>query len=89
MPPRHIKLLRRARNSANGWKRRDLLSLYKGFGFVEETDGKHVAVQHSEYPQLVAQIPHGSRALKAIYVKTAIGLIEQLQALQGETDDEP
>lgn len=87
MPPRHIKLLERARNSPNGWKKRELLSLYKGFGFLEDTDGKHIAVQHAKYPQLVAQIPHGSRALKAIYVKTAKRMIEELMALEGDTDD--
>jgi hypothetical protein len=78
-----VDLLERMRHSKAGWKRKDLDTLYGGFGFVIRGGKSHDIVSHPDYPHLRDTLPRSKRVLKA-YVKNAIRLIEELQRLQTE-----
>lgn len=90
MPPKAVKLLERARNSKAGWSSKDLLELYKGFGFsIREGRGSHVVISHPDYPEnklLRTVVPVQKNELPKAYVSTAVKAIEALMALTGDTD---
>jgi hypothetical protein len=77
------KLLERMRQTKTGWKPRDLISLYEGFGFVVTNRTNHVIVKHPDFPELRATIPRHNYLLKP-YVATAVKLVEKLMVLQQE-----
>lgn len=79
MPPRHLKLYERAKNSPYDWKVEELIALYRGFGFSIESGGKHMAVYHEEFAGLRTTFPYGRKTLKAHYVRTAVRLIRELR----------
>ncbi|MCY3917282.1 MAG: hypothetical protein OXG49_14840 [Chloroflexi bacterium] len=72
------KLLKRMRRSKSGWKRRDLETLYEGFGFILKHGAKHDYYQHPEYPKLRDTLKR-SRTVSEYSVRNAIGLIERLK----------
>lgn len=90
MPPKAVKLLERARNSKAGWSSKDLLELYKGFGFsIREGRGSHVVISHADYPDnklLRAVVPIQTKELPKAYVSNAVKAIETLLTLKGEAD---
>lgn len=78
MPDKATKLLERMRRSTANWTRRDLDTLYIGFGFNIRIGKKHDVVSHPEYPELRATLPKHSSIAKG-YVTFAVKLIDQLQ----------
>lgn len=58
MPTKAEKLLEQMRASKKNWKRRDLETLYKGFGFIiKSSRGPHDKVVHPDYPMLITSLP--------------------------------
>ena len=84
MPSQASKLLENMRQSTANWKRRDLDSLYIGFGFKIRIGKKHDIAKHPEYPILRATLPNKHPYLANEFIRTAVKLIDQLQQLQGE-----
>lgn len=83
MPSKASKLLERMRKSPSGWKRKDLDSLYVGFGFVIKSGAKHDIVKHPDLKER-AVVPRHTTVNKR-YVLHAIALIDKLQELQDES----
>ncbi len=81
MPSRAEKLLERMRRSKSGWKRKDLESLYEGFGFVLQHGRKHDYYMHPEHPKLRDTLKR-SRTVPEYNVRNAIRLIDRLIALE-------
>lgn len=79
------KLLEDMRNSSANWKRRDLDSLYEGFGFIIRHGSSHDIVVHPKFRQLRTTLPRHKEVLKA-YVRIAVKLVEQLIELQKEAN---
>ena len=75
------KLLERMRNSKSSWKRRDLDSLYSGYGFLISHGRKHDIVRHPKYPQLRTTLPRHKTLAKG-YVEMAIKLVDNLLSLE-------
>ena len=75
------KLLERMRNTKSGWKRSDLATLYRGFGFVITHGKSHDIVRHPEFPQLRASLPRHTALAKG-YVEYAVKLVDRLQQLR-------
>lgn len=75
------KLLDAMRCSTAKWKRRDLDTLYLGFGFEIRIGEKHDIAKHPKYPALRATLPKKHPHLAKGYVTYAVKLIEQLQKL--------
>lgn len=72
------------RQNSNNWKRRDLESLYLGFGFIIKTGrGPHDKVYHPDFPFLVTSLPR-HRKLAKVYVTIAVDLVDKLNALLKE-----
>lgn len=86
MPSKAEKMLERMRRSASGWKRRDLESLYEGFGFVLKHGRKHDYYSHPKYPQLRDTLKR-SRTVSDYSVRNAIRLIDMLIAMQESSCD--
>ncbi len=87
MPTKASKLLEAMRQSKAKWKRKDLVSLYSGYGFVIITKGKHDMVTHPEFPQLVTFLPRRNK-IPQYLVATAVQMVDRLNALKsmGEED---
>jgi hypothetical protein len=86
MPSKAEKLLERMRYTKSGWKRRDLDSLYEGFGFVITAGRSHDIVRHPRFKQLRTTLPrHNQIAIP--YVAYAIKMIDRLHKLEEETDE--
>jgi hypothetical protein len=75
------KLLERMRQSKAGWKKRDLETLYEGFGFVIDHGRNHDIVKHPEFSELRATLPRHNY-LATGYVVQAIKLIDKLRELR-------
>jgi len=77
------KLLERMRRSKDGWRRTDLDTLYKGFGFIIKIKkkGPHDTVEHPDFPQFFTYLPRHRKLAKYI-VNQAIKMIDSLKALQ-------
>jgi predicted RNA binding protein YcfA (HicA-like mRNA interferase family) len=92
MPSKAFKLLSRARNSKAGWTSKDLLELYRGFGFsIREGRGSHVVVSHPDYPNnhaLRAVVPTHAKELPKAYVVNAVKAVDELLALKGAINDD-
>ena len=71
------KLLERMRKSKSGWTSKDLVRLYRGFGFEVRKGRRHDVVSHPDYPSLRQTLP---RSLKdsTPYVSEAIKMIDNL-----------
>lgn len=75
------KLLERMRQSKDKWRRRDLDTLYEGFGFIITHGKSHDIVKHPEFPELRTTLPRHNYLAKG-YVEYAIKLVDKLQELQ-------
>lgn len=80
------KLLERMRRTKAGWKPKDLIKLYKAYGFEIKQGGKHDIVKHPEYPnalKLRDTIPRGNNDLPTGYASDAVKKIDLFLRLQG------
>lgn len=77
------KLLERMKQSKTGWKRRDLDTLFRGFGFIITHGANHDIIKHPDFPQLRTTLPRHTYLAKG-YVEYAIELIDRLIELQRE-----
>ena len=75
------KLLEDMRRTKAKWKRRDIVALYEGFGFVIEHGTKHDKVYHPDYPQHVEGLPR-HRKLPKVYVSNAVKLVDKVRELE-------
>ncbi len=82
------KLLERMRQSKQGWRPHDLVTLYEGFGFIVTHGANHDIIKHPTYLQLRTTLPR-HKAINQAYIELAIKLIDTLLALQAEETDEP
>lgn len=88
MPSKAEKLLALMRQSKKNWKRKDLETLYEGFGFIIKSGrGPHDRVSHPDYPVLFTSLPR-HRELANAYITQAIDMIDQLLALQKAKNEE-
>ncbi len=87
MPRKAAKLLDSMRRSVDNWTRRDLDTLYRGFGFKIRIGRGHDIAKHPDFPGLRATLPKKHSYLAKGYVTFAIKLIDRLHRLQGEVDD--
>lgn len=78
------KLLEQMRRSKTGWTRRDLDTLYNGYGFVVSHGSKHDIVKHPKYPSLRTTLPR-TREIAKGYVQEAVSVIDRLLQLEEAT----
>ena len=81
MSSRSEKLLEDMRRTKAKWKRRDIVALYKGFGFVIEHRSNHDKVYHPDHPSLNETLPR-HRKLPKVYVSNAVKLVDKLKQLE-------
>jgi hypothetical protein len=82
MASKASKLLEGMRHSKTKWKRNDVVSLYKGYGFIITVTRKgHDKVWHPKYPQLVTFLPR-HRKLGEYVIEDAIRLVDRLILLE-------
>jgi hypothetical protein len=77
------KLFESMKASPNNWKRRDIDSLYEGFGFIITHRRSHDIVKHPSYPELRSTLPRHNEIAK-YYVKVALELVEKVKSLKRE-----
>lgn len=82
MPSQASKLLEGMRRTTANWKRRDLDTLYLGFGFKIRVGRKHDVAKHPDYPTLRATLPNEHQYLANEFIRTAVKLIDQLHQLK-------
>lgn len=70
------------RQSTANWKRRDLDTLYLGFGFDIRGGKKHDVAKHPGYPTLRTTLPNNHPYLANEFIRTAVKIIDQLQQLK-------
>jgi hypothetical protein len=75
-----IELLEAMRRSKSNWKRRDLETLYLGFGFEIRHGSKHDIVSHAVYRELRTTLPRHGEVLKT-YVNIAVKLADRVLEL--------
>lgn len=83
MSARAEKLLESMKASPNNWKRRDLDTLYEGFGFIITHGKSHDIVKHPQFLELRTTLPRHNKIAK-IYVKIAIELVERVKSMERE-----
>jgi hypothetical protein len=72
------KMLDKARSSRAGWHRKELESLYFGFGFIiVSSRGPHDKVYHPDHPELITFLPRHNK-IGEYNVDNAIKLIDRL-----------
>lgn len=85
MSTRTDKILRKMRRKKSNHPARDVWTVYKEYGFIEEPGrgkGSHKLVRHREHKQLFATLPNDGTA--AIYVvKQLLKNISDLEKLTG------
>lgn len=85
MATRADKILRKMRRKKSNHPARDVWTVYKEYGFIEERDrgkGSHRLVRHKEHKHLFATLPNDGTA--AIYVvKQLLKNISDLERLTG------
>jgi hypothetical protein len=75
------KLLARAHDTQHGWTAKELIKLYKSFGFIILAGSRHdLAKHHLLIDGKKATITRSSGEIHPDYVKTAIELIEFVQS---------
>ena len=77
------KLLEKMRQSKSNWKRKDIETLYLGFGFIIKAGRNHDIVKHPEFPELRQTLPRHKKLAKG-YVKDAVNLVDDLLRLREE-----
>lgn len=80
-------MLERAKNSSAGWRREELVNLYKLFGFEIRTGGYDLNAIHPVYKDLRGSISNSSGELANGYVRHAVKMIERLFEYQGEENE--
>ena len=78
------KLLAAMRQSPQGRRRRDLDRLYTSYGFTKKEGAKHTVYSHPRFPSLFATVTRTRKDLPLGYVKTAVRLIDELEAKERE-----
>lgn len=86
MPSEASKLLERMRQSKEGWTRKELNSLYEGFGFKIRHGSSHDVATHPDYPQLRETLPR-HRKVPSYLIRNAVKLIDRLIKLQEADKD--
>lgn len=82
MTKRAEKLLIKMRRSNKNWKRRQVETLYFGFGFIIDTKkGKHDKVFHPKYPQLVTGLPR-HREIGEWVIEDAVEMVDNYIELE-------
>jgi len=81
VPRKAEKLLGYMRQSTAKWTRRDLDTLYLGYGFKIRGGRKHDVASHPEFPQLRATLPKHSSLAKG-YISYAVKLIDELEKMK-------
>lgn len=77
-----VKLLAKARVTKGGWHRKEIESLYTGFGFtIKSGRGPHDKVYHPKHPELIAWLPRHNK-IGEYNIDNAIKLIDRLQKLE-------
>ena len=86
MPSKAEELLSAMRRLTANWTRRDLDTLYSGFGFNIRIGKGHDIAKHPEFPRLRATLPKKHHYLAGGFVTFAVKLVDKLQQLkrQGE-----
>ncbi len=90
MPSKAEKLLARMRRTGAGWKSKDIITLYSGFGFIITQGGSHYTIKHPEFisvRELRDTLPRGDDELSKAYVRDAIKRIELLEKLRKEAEE--
>jgi hypothetical protein len=77
------KILRRMRRSLAGWNPEDFATLYNGYGFEAREGRGHTIYVHMTYRHLRATVARHGPLAKG-YAEHAIGLIDQLAALEAQ-----
>ena len=75
MSSRSVKLLEQMERSHANWKRQDLITMMRGFGFTLRRGSKHDILTHEEYRWLRLTLPR-RRQVKGNYVLDAIKLVD-------------
>lgn len=86
MPPKADKLLRKLRQSKNGWSVKDLATLYGHFGFIIRSGSKHDIITHPDFPEIRDMLPRGSGELSPDYARDALKSIEMVLAKQASNE---
>lgn len=81
------KLLERAKSSPYGWRREDLDSLYKSYGFVIRGGRKHDIVKHPVHVDLRATLTRSSSDLHSDYIRHAVKMINELLIRQKKSEE--
>lgn len=81
MPSKPARLLEQMRRSKANWKRHDLDTLYRGFGFEIKSGAHHDIVTHPDFPQLFTALPRHTKIAKYL-ITQAVKLVDRLLELQ-------
>lgn len=87
MPSSAEKLLERMRRSKSGWKRKDIGSLYEGFGFELHHGAKHDYYKNPDYPALRDTLKR-SRTIPEYNVRKAVRLIDKFIAMRDKVESD-
>lgn len=85
MASKRWKTLRKMRNSQTNWKQKDVIKLYRAFGFSIDYGRRHVVVSHPDFKHernLRTVVPR-NREILVVYVKDAVRLIDLYCELAG------
>ena len=74
------------RRSKAGRRRKDIINLLTGFGFIMRAGRKHDIISHPDFPELRMDLTRSSGELATGWITTAIKLVEQLKVLQNKGD---
>ncbi len=88
MSRKATKLFEKMKRNPKGYHPHDFHTLYLGYGFIMKNGKNHDTFIHSEFPQLIDQIPRHNEELSPAYARDAVKLIEQLLKLKSEKDEE-
>ena len=77
------KIFRRMQRTLSGWNPEDFATLYNGYGFEAREGCGHTIYVHKTRRHLRATVARHGPLAKG-YAEHAIGLIEQLHALQAQ-----
>jgi hypothetical protein len=80
------KIFRRMLQTKAGWRSRDFLTLYSGFGFTIIEGKKHITVIHPDY-DIRDQISRSSGELPEGYAKDAVKNIKLLKKLIEDSEE--
>lgn len=89
MPSKADKLLKRLRQTQKGWTAKDLMIIYRHFGFTVRSGAKHDIITHPDFPDIRDVLTRSSGEISPEYARDALKSIERVLAqVQTEEDDE-